>query len=65
MTEKEKFDAGMAAILKANPVTVRAAMEADKKDRAKRRKAKKSSASRASDASGQKAVSPTLPVTSA
>jgi len=40
-------------------------MEADKEDRKKQRKPKVSSAAIASNASGQKAVSPTVPVTSA
>lgn len=57
----DRFDSAMSTILKANPKAVKAAMEADKQAR----KAKKSSVSRASNASGQKAVSPTLPVTSA
>lgn len=57
----DKFDSAMDTILKANPAAVKAAMEADKQAR----KSKKSSASPASNASGQKAVSPTLPVTSA
>ena len=68
MLQNENFDtfnAAMDTILKANPAAVKAAMEADKEDREKRRKSKKSSADRASNASNQKAVSPTLPVTSA
>ncbi len=56
-----KFDQAMKKILRADPKIVKAAMEADKQAR----KSKKSSAVPASNASGQKPVSPTLPVTSA
>lgn len=64
-SESDKFDAAMGRILKANPVIVKAVMEEEKRERAATRKAKRASAARASNASGQKAVSSTLPVTSA
>ena len=41
MTDKEKFDAGMDAILKANPAAVRAQMEAEKRERDEERQKKK------------------------
>lgn len=64
-SEFDAFNTAMDTILKANPKEVKAAMETDKRERAKRRKSKTYSAVPASNASGQKAVSPTLPVTSA
>jgi hypothetical protein len=65
MKEFDKFDEAMKTILRADPKAVRAEMEEDKRQREKQRKTKKSSGTRASNASGQKVVSPTLPVTSA
>ena len=40
MTEKEKFDAAMDKLLKANPTVVKAAMEQEKQERETERKAK-------------------------
>jgi hypothetical protein len=42
--EYDNFNAAMDKLLKANPKTIKDAMEEEKKDREKRRKAKKSSA---------------------
>lgn len=55
----------MDTILRADPVKVKAAMEAEQRERAATRKVKRASVARASVASRQKAVSSTLPVTSA
>ena len=46
-SEFKKFNSAMDQILKANPASVKAAMEAEKMERAKRRKSKTSSAVRA------------------
>ena len=37
MTEKDKFDAGMEKLLKADPKLVKAAMEQEKQQRARER----------------------------
>ncbi len=39
-SERNKFDAAMDRLLKANPAAVKAAMEQEKKERAEERKAK-------------------------
>ncbi len=59
------FNKAMDTILRADPVKVKAAMEAEQRERAATRKVKRASVARASVASRQKAVSSTLPVTSA
>lgn len=43
MTEKERFDAGIDKLLRANPKIVKAEMEQEKKEREEERKAKRSS----------------------
>ncbi len=40
MTDREKFNAAMDTILRADPKAVKAAMEAEKKANAEKRKAK-------------------------
>jgi hypothetical protein len=47
-SEAESFDAAMDTLLKANPQTVKAAMEEEKREREVERKAKKAAADPAS-----------------